>query len=165
VPRREPEDADEETVGQCLENRRLWRAELLLNELAAAFVAPVLDLHAARIVEQHRDHVLLVDGGPYDEGWPEETEQHQPERGDAQTRQDDPVTGPPLVDPDTAVREGRSSRDQPDDNRNDKRCRGDIEAEVALLEHDRAVGEQRLKKGLEHPERSRSYLKRQEPAN
>ena len=56
-------------------------------------VLPVLvgDLHAARVVDQHADEVLLRHGGANHEHRPEEAEEDQGQRGDPQRGEDEPV--------------------------------------------------------------------------
>ena len=67
-------------------------AELLPEELGARLVVvPVADLHAARVVDEYGDDVLLRDGGLDDQRGPEQTEDDERQRGHAKHGQDDAV--------------------------------------------------------------------------
>ena len=78
---REAEGADDELVREALHHRRLG-PELLAGDGAARLARLVGDLHAARVVDQHADEVLLRDGGANHEDRAEEAEEDQRQRGD-----------------------------------------------------------------------------------
>ena len=76
--------AHQELARQRFQQGALGRGELVAHELTARLTVPVRDLHAARIVQQHRDDILLIDCGADDERGTEQTEEDERERGDTQ---------------------------------------------------------------------------------
>ena len=141
--------AHEELVRQRLHQRAGAGGQLLAQELRARLVVEVGDLHAARVVEQHGDDVLLRDGGLDDQRRPEETEDDERQRGHAQRGQDDPVARA-AVRADAAVGDDGADHDDRGDARGHERGGRDVEAEVALLEDDGPIGEERLEESFEH---------------
>ena len=142
-------DADQEPIRQRLHERALGGAELLLDELAARLPAPVGDLHAARVVQQHRHDVLLRHRRADDERRPEEAEEDERQRRHAQHGQDDAIAQPSLA-ADAPVGDGGGHHDGARQHRRHQRTRADVEAELALLEDDRPIAEECLKNGVEH---------------
>ena len=130
-------------------HRALGGAELLLHELAARLPAPVGNLHAARVVQQHRDDVLLRHRGADDQRWTEQAEEHERQRRHPQHGQDDAIAQPSL-DANAPVGDGRGHHDRARQRRGDQRPGADVEAELALLEDDRPVAEECLKNGVKH---------------
>ncbi len=112
---REAEDSDEESIRQGFQQRAVGQTELLLDEGASRLPAPIGNLHAPRIVQEHGHDVLLIDGRPNDQRGTEETEEDEGQRGHAQRRQDDPVAQAAFVDPDPPVgQDGESDNDRHD---------------------------------------------------
>ena len=91
----------------------------------------------ARVVEQHGDDVLLVDGRAHDERGAEEAEEHDAEHRQAQRGQDDAIPGTALGDLDAAVREDGERRRHRRQTGGEERRPGEIEPKFALLEDDR----------------------------
>ena len=60
------------------------------GELGSRLPAPVRNLHAPGIVDEHRHDVLLRHGGADDQRRPEEAEEDQRQRGHAKQREDEP---------------------------------------------------------------------------
>ena len=129
-------------------------AELVLHELAARLPGHIGNLHAARVVEQHGHDVLLVDGGAHDERRAEEAEEDERQRRQAQRGQDDAIPRTALGDLDAAVGEDGERRRDGRQTGGEERRPGEVEAELALLEDDRAIGKERLKQGVKHWRRS-----------
>ena len=93
---REAEEADDEALRQRLEQRAVGAAELLLDEVAARLAVQIGDLHAARVVDQHAEEVLLRDRGVHDQRRPEQAEEDERERGEAQADEDDAIAQPAI---------------------------------------------------------------------
>jgi len=104
----------------------------------------VRDLHAAGIVEQHGDDILLIHGGTHDERRTEEAEQDEAKRGDAKRRQNDAIAQPAIPDPHPTVREDGDNHHGGNNDRGDKRGGRDVEAELALPKYHRPIREKRL---------------------
>ena len=98
----------------------------------------------------HRDDVLLVHGGADDERGTEEAEEDQGQRKDPQRGQDDPVAHASFVHAHALVRQDSPGGDHPDEQRRGERLRRQVEAELALLENERAVREKCLKNPVKH---------------
>ena len=152
--RGETEHAHEEAVAERLEQRRGGGAELVLHVLAARLPGHVGNLHAGRVVEQHRDHVLLVHGGAHDQRGAEQAEEDDAEHRQAEDGQDDAIPGTALGDLDAAIGEdGERGRDGGQTGGEERRP-GEVEAKLSLLEDDRAIGKESLKQGVKHWRRS-----------
>ena len=122
--------------------------EVAADELAARLALPIRDLHAARVVHQDAEEILLRDRRLEDQRGPEETEQDDGERGEAQGDEDGAVARRGAAD--AAVGDERVRRhDAGDENRGDHRPRR-AEHEVALLEDQRPVFEQESKESFKH---------------
>ena len=123
-------------------------AELLTHELRARLASPVRNLHAARVVHEHGHDVLLRHRGAHHERGPEETEEHQRQRGHAESRKDDLVAQTPLVHADATIGDDRDGADDGNGDRRHQGAVGDVEAELTLIEDDRPIREQGLKQGV-----------------
>jgi hypothetical protein len=152
--RREAEDADEKSIAQRFQQRRRGGAELVLYVLSARLPRHIGDLHAGRIVEQHGDDVLLVDGGAHDERGTEEAEQDEAQHRQAQRGQDDAIARAALGDLDAAVREHGERRRDGRQAGGEQRRPGEVEPKLSLLEDDRAIVKESLKQGVKHWRRS-----------
>ena len=86
---REAEGAHGEAFGQRLEQAAIVGAEFALHERGARLAVDIRDLHAARIVEQHAEKVLLRHRGPHDQQRPEHADQDDGENGEADRRERD----------------------------------------------------------------------------
>ena len=73
--RRETEEAKNEPLRQRVEERAVLGAELLLDERAPRLAVSIRDRHAARIVEQDAEKILLRHRGFENQRRPHETEQ------------------------------------------------------------------------------------------
>ena len=89
--RREPEDAEIEALAERREQRRVGPAELLRDERAARLAVVIGHLHAARVVEQDADEVLLRHRDLEQQHRPQQAEQHDQEQTDADAEQHDAV--------------------------------------------------------------------------
>ena len=146
---REPEEPQGEPVGEGSPQIAVRRAELLPHELVARRLVTIRDLHAARVVDQDAEEVLLGHHRGQHEHRPQQAERQHAQRGDADGGQDGAVK--PLAVPAHRVigaqgevgRAGRrSQRQQAHPRRADR--------ELALVEDERAVLEQELEEWLEH---------------
>ena len=81
--RGEAEVAQHEPLRERVERADRWLAELLLDEIGARLLVAVRDGHAARVVDEHAEKVLLRDRGPQDQRWSEQAEQEQEEERQA----------------------------------------------------------------------------------
>ena len=124
---------------ESVEQRALRRPELLLNEVGPRFPVGVGDGHAARIVYQHAEEVLLRHGRSEDQERLEQAEQEHSHQTEAQAHQDETVAigvafprHAPVSDQDAGRDDG--DRDQPPRHRS-----GDREPEIALVEDERRI--------------------------
>ncbi len=81
--RREAERPHGEPIGQRLEQPAIVRAELALHERGARLAVDISNLHAARVVQQHADEVLLRHRGLDHQQRPEQADQDDGEERDA----------------------------------------------------------------------------------
>ena len=93
---REPERAHHEFIGQRFQRCRDRRAKFLSDKRRAWTVLVIGNLHAARIVEQHGEKVLLRNRGLDDEHGPEQAQRHESDQRDAQAGEDEAVARPQL---------------------------------------------------------------------
>ena len=83
---REAERAHREPIGQRLEQPAIGGAELALHECGARLPVDIGNLHAARVVQQHADEVLLRHRGLDDQQRPEQADQDDGEDREADRR-------------------------------------------------------------------------------
>ena len=127
-------------------------SEAAPHELAARLVLPIGDLHAARIVDDDREEILLRHGGLQDERRTEETKDDQRDDRDAQRCQRHAIATACFRDGE--IRERRIAGDCGNgENRQQHRTRH-AQREIALLEDDRAVFEEKLERRIEHRKNS-----------
>ena len=124
--------------------------ELLAGDGAARLARFVGDLHAARVVDEHADEVLLRDGGAHHEDRAEQAEKDQGQRGDPQGREDEPVPHGGAAAACAAVGEDRRRDGQQHEGRRHVRTGRRHQTEIALLKDDRPVTEEQLEERLEH---------------
>ena len=143
----------EETQGEPLVERGaqigLRRRKLILHELQPGRLVPVGDAHAAGIVDQHPQEVLLRDDRRQHQDRPHQAEGEHGERRQTHDGQDHPVgrpaaaadlrVGPPRDD---AGRHGGRHRESAGPRR--------AEREVPLLEDQGAVLEEQLEQRFQH---------------
>ena len=79
---RKAEVAEHEPLRERLCERAV-RAELLVDEVGARLLVAVRNRHAARVVNQHAEEVLLRDGGAQDQRRAEQAEQEKKEQQQA----------------------------------------------------------------------------------
>ena len=72
----------DEALRQRVEQRAFGPVELLLDERAARLAVAIGDRHAARIVDEHAEEILLRDRGLEDQRRPEQAEEQDGERGE-----------------------------------------------------------------------------------
>ena len=146
---REPEEPQGEPVGEGGPQLAVGRAELPAHELVARRLVAIGDLHAARVVDEDAEEVLLRHHRRQHEHRPEQAERQHAQRGDADDGQDGAVRR--LAVP--AHREIRAQREVGRAGGGAERKQADPgrpERELALLEDQRAVLEQELEEWLEH---------------
>ncbi len=145
---REAERPHHELVGEGLHETAVGGAELLPHETRARAIVVIGDLHAARIVEQHGEEVLLRDRGLDHQHRPEQADGDEPDQGHAQRGQDDAIT---RAQSRAAAAIGGDRHHHGDAGRRRRQIRRAPggEAELSLREDDRAVGKQQLKKAFE----------------
>ena len=107
------------------------------------------DRHAARVVDQHAEKVLLRDRRLENQRGPEQTEEQHRERGEAQADQHHAIARPfgrrhAAIGQQREHRDGRGRRD-----RQQHRAR-QAPGEVALLEHEGRILEQEPKELFHH---------------
>ena len=147
---REAQRAHREAFAQRPAQPAVGRAELVLDVGAARLAVQVGDAHAARVVEQHADDVLVRHGGAQHQHRPEQADEQQPDQRGAQRRQHDAVAGASGG----AARAG--SRRQPPPPRRAPASTasqtpvGGGEAQLALVEDDPAHAEEELGQPVEH---------------
>ncbi len=123
-------------------------AERLPRELAARAVG-ICDLHAARVVDQDPEHVLLRNRCLHDENRSEDAEQQQRERAQPQGRKHGPLSPPHAVLQHAVADERHREAGNHDGRGKRGPCRR-RKPEVSLVEDDGAVLEKELKQRLEH---------------
>ena len=120
------------------------RTELLLHEVRSRLVVAIGDGHAARVVDEHAEKVLLRHRGAQDERRPEQTEEQQRK----QTEADDHEHGAfarLTVAFDPAVRNEARRRERGDGHQDQDAGPRRREGEVSLPEDERRVLEQSAK--------------------
>ena len=147
---REAEDPHEESIRQRFQQGAVGKAELLFDEGASRLPAPVGNLHAPRIVQEHGHDVLLIDGSADDERGTEETEEDEGQRGHSKRREDDAIAQPAFVDPHAPVRQDGQCDHDRHDQRGGQGRRGDVEAELTLLKDNRAIRKEGLEQRVQH---------------
>jgi len=150
---REAERADEEALGQRPEQLAV-RRERALDRRGARLVAPVGDLHAARVVHQHADEVALRHRRRDDQRGAEQAERDQRERGAAERDEDGAVHGPRLA-LHARVRQSRERERGGGEHGGEPRQARRGQQDLAPLEQQRAVLEQELEERLAHRARVR----------
>ena len=122
---------------------------MLLHERAARLTVAVGDRHAARIVDQHPEKVLLRHRRLENERRPEETDEEHGESGNAEADQNDAIA-PAVGGRHAAIREKRQDRhrDTGGDEEQDPPRQGP--AEIALLEHEGRVFEKEAEESFDH---------------
>ena len=136
------------TLAECGKQRAVDLAELILDELAARLALVVLDLHAARVVEQHADEVLLRHRNLELHRRTKQREEHRGHQRHAQSQQHEPIAARQRAQ--LAVRpEHVRGAERGDHHRRGHGARGP-KHELALLENQRLVLEQVLKDRSEH---------------
>ncbi len=144
----ETENACHEALAERPHQRRVRLAELIEHVLAARLIGFVGDLHAARVVEDHADEVLLRDGHLEQKHRPEDREERDGQERDARHREHDLVApsecGQLLICPEYVERRcGSDRRDEPHRLRR-------TQYKLALLEHEPLILEQGAKKRVKH---------------
>ena len=148
-PAREAERPHREALGQGPAQAAVGGAELLLHVGAARLPVHVGDAHAARVVEQHADHVLVRHGGAQHQHRPEQADQQQADQRGAQGREDHAVApGQPARRPLIGDR-GHGDGAEPRQGREPCAGRGG-EAQFPLVEDDPANAEEELGQPVEH---------------
>ena len=146
---REAEEAEREALVERGAQITLGRREMVLHELQARRLVPVGDAHAARIVDQHAQKVLLRDDRRQHQGRSHQAEGEQRERRQAHDAEHDAFERP-AVAPDLGVRPPRHHAGH--DSQQDRQPAGPgrAEREVPLLEDQRPVLEEQLEQGIKH---------------
>ena len=143
--RRKTEEPHDESLRQRIEQRRVRPAELLLHEGAARLAVAIGNRHAARIVDQDADEILLRHRRLQDQRRPEQAEEQQRQRGEPQADERDAVA--PALDGCQAAIGQQCCDRHPGGRRNDQQDRArQPPGEVALLEHQWRVLEQETEK-------------------
>ncbi len=146
--RRESEDADGVAARQRLHHRAVGR-ERRVDELAARLTVVIGDAHAARVVQQDAEKVLLRHGRAKNQNRPEETEENQADKAEAQRDEHHPVE-PAGVARSASIREHGRERRRRRQSRRDVDRRRQREAQLALLKHVRRILEEKCKQRVEH---------------
>jgi hypothetical protein len=144
---REAEGADREALRQRLQQAAIGGAELTPDIGGARLAVDVRNLHAARIVEQDPEEVLLRHRGAHDQQRPEQAHQQDREDRQANRRQRDALPGPADASSIGVDRQARRHRDR---RRGQVRAGGRREPELSLTEDDRRELEEKSKQGVEH---------------
>ena len=144
---REAERADGEAFGQRLEQPAIGGAELALHERCARLAVHIGDLHAARIVEQHAEEILLRHRGAHDEQRPEHADQDDGENREADRRERDALARAAVA---LAIGQDRQPSRNRHGGRRDVRPRRGREPEFSLTEDDRGEFEEKSEEGVEH---------------
>jgi hypothetical protein len=121
---------------------------LLARERTARLIVPVGDLHAARVVYQDAEEVLLRHRRLDDEHRAEQADEHEQQRGGADGREHEPVHRSALRARRTVRQYGRHDRDEHDPHRH-VRTGGRHEPKLSLLEDHRSVAEEQLEERIE----------------
>ena len=147
--RGEAEKADDEALRQRGQQLRVGPVQLILHERAARLTVAVGDRHAARVVDQDAEKVLLRHRRLEDQRRPEETDEEHGESGDAQADQDDAIAQT-IGGRHAAIRQQRQQRhrDAGDDEEQDRPRQAP--AEIALLEHEGRVFEEEAEQPFDH---------------
>ena len=140
--RREAKRSQHEALRERLHQRRVLRAERLFHERAARLRAPIGNLHAAGVVDQHRQKVLLGNRRLHHENRAEQAEEQDAERRDAEHRQDDAIAQAAAPGKAAIGHDGDEHRRGREDRR-DVRAGRRREAELSLLENDRPIFEEK----------------------
>jgi hypothetical protein len=115
--RREAEEPDRVPRGQRLQHRAV-RPERARHELAARLAVLIGHPHAARVVQQHAEEILLRHGGAQDEHRPEQAEEHDGDEAEPQRDQDGAIEQAGVARR-PAVRENRDKRGSRRESRGD----------------------------------------------
>ena len=153
---REAEEAQREAFVQRGAQIALQRGELVLHELQPRRLVPVGDPHAAGIVDQHAEEVLLRNHRRQHQDGPHQTEGEQRERRQSHGGEHDPIERP-AVAADLGV--GTPRHDAGRHRRRQREPAGPrgTEREVPLLEDQRSVLEEQLEQRF-HVQRRRSNV-------
>jgi hypothetical protein len=122
---------------------------LILNERAARLTVAIGNRHAARIVDQDAEKVLLRHCRFEHERRPEETDEEHGQGGDAEADQNDAIAQT-IGGRHAAIGQKRHER-QRDTGYDDEQDRPrEAPAEIALLEHERRVLEEEAEQPFDH---------------
>src|SRR5262249_28287466 len=124
-------------------------AEVLADEVAARLAGSIRDLHAARVVEENAEKVLLRHSRLQDERRPCQAEQNQSQDSETQAGQDQSVAA--IAAARSEVGEHRVRTNGTCEQQCRKRQARYAEHQLTLLEHERPEFEQELEGSLDHP--------------
>ena len=147
--RREAEAAQHEPARKRLQDVGVGRREVQFGERAARLAVDVGNLHAARVVHEHAEEVLLWDGRLDDEHRPEKARQDEQQGGKPDGREDGAVPRIALAARAPVGQDRDDDGGDDDGGGNERTGRGD-EPEIALLKDNRPVIEQQPKDSIEH---------------
>jgi hypothetical protein len=117
----------------------------------------ILEAHAARIVEQHREHVSLAHGAREHYGGTQQAGEDEQDAGGANRRQHDPIAPAHRLHPtiqDDHHRDGGNGREQDEQRRHDGG-----KDKIAALEDARRILEEEGDDGLEHSSQTDSLMR------
>jgi hypothetical protein len=157
--RRKLEGANDEALRDRFEERAIGRAELVGHELAARFPLAIGDPHAARVVYQDGDEILLRDGGAQDQDRPKQAEDRDPDRDQAEGDEHDAIAWGAVAF-DAAIRHERRRGAGRHGDHEQRRRGGDREAKLSLFEDRGPVLEEERKKRFHGPPRIRGFERR-----
>ena len=147
--RREAEEADDEFLRQRGQQGRGRAVQLLLHERAARLAVAIGDRHAARVVDEDAEEILLRHRGLEDQRRPEQADQEdadhsQPQRDEH--RAIDPLVGRRHA----AVGQQREDGDRGRDHDRQQHGPGQTPGEIALLKQQRRILEQKAEEVFQH---------------
>ena len=149
--RREAEEPHDEFLRQRVEQRRVRAVQLLLHERAARLAVAVGDRHAARVVDQDAEKILLRHRGLEDQRRPEQAERAGPPAPPAAARRAPTRSRGRSVGRHAAIGQQREDGDAAataDDDQQDRP--GQTPGEIALLKQQRRILEQKAEEVFQH---------------
>ncbi len=139
--RGEAEEPEDEPLLQRLQQRRVDAAQLALHEPAARLAVAVGDEHAARVVDEDAEEILLRNGRLEDQRRPDQAEQQRRDQREPQPDEHGLVAGRSFAR-NRSVRQEDAGRDRRGHEQDEQHRPGHAQHEVALLKDQERILEQ-----------------------